>query len=184
MTDRAADLFDDVTFAAPPAWRRRIILAFVEPSAPEKPNPANAVFVREPLPEGETVHSLSEKHLLDVRALPNFDLLERRVLDRDGVTCVELAYEWRNEGGPVEQTSTFMVTENEDGATITNATATCAKEDAAAMRPIFAALVASVRPARARTVSGIDLTKAPDAEPHLSEFPMPFIPMPGTRGRE
>ena len=175
MQDSAAtNLFDDVTFAAPPAWQRRTIVAFAEPNLRERRNPATAVFVREPLPEGETVHSLSEKHLLEASALSDFRVLHHRVTDRDGLVRVELAYEWIGDEGPVQQTSIFIVTPGEHGSIVTNATTTCAREDAAEMLPVFAALVESLRPAmRPRAISGVERTYAADTEPCLPEFPMP-----------
>ena len=169
--DTATHPFDDVNFAAPPAWLRRTIIAFVAPST--RPNRATAVFVREPLADGETVHSLSEKHLLDVRTLAEFRMLQHRVREEDGVVKVEMAYEWSTDDGPVEQTSTFMVSSDERGAMVTNAITTCSKEEAGSMLPVFSALVGRLRAARPRAFSGIERTRGTETEPCVPGFPMP-----------
>ena len=135
MSETTADPWEDGTLVVPHTWTRRVIVAFLEPNPEGKTNPANVVVVREPLRQGETVHSLVEKLLLDMRDQPAFRVLEHRVFERNGANAVTLAYAWVNELGPIRQTTTFLATLDEHAPTVTSATTTCAHEDAEAMMP-------------------------------------------------
>lgn len=187
----------DVTFTAPTGWRRRVLVSFAEPepdvrasrSANVNVNPSNVVFVREPLPEGETLHSLVEAQLVEMRDLPGFRLVGHRTFERDAMPAVETTCEWVNDEGPIAQTTTLLEAATAEGPLVLSITTTCAKRDADAMRPVFAELLESVRMVRAASVSDIvSLRPFDDASPPplpLTSAPprIASVPMPGFRSR-
>ena len=174
-------MLDDLPFQPPAAWRRRTMLSFVEPPGEGTANPATIVVAREALDEGVTIHTLADQLLAEVRDLPGFRPLGHRAFEWSGEPAVELRFEWVSPTGPLEQSSTFVETSNEEGRSVTNVTTTCATKDAPAKALIFAQLLQERPAPRISTV--VPKAKEEEVLPLPDIPPMPFIPMPGRRER-
>jgi hypothetical protein len=188
---------EELAFDAPTEWRRRTLLSY---SPPEEAGLERAavVVVQEPLSAGETLPTFASRYLAEVRDTPEFVGVDVRRRLLDGRKALELSYEWRTDDGPVAQTATMVVTEGDREPMITIVTTTCARRDAAALSPIFARIVKSMRfgkpPSSGRAsrrfgnppASGIAPKRETDSwnVPELPPAPpIPFIPIPGSDRR-
>lgn len=134
---------DELRLDPPPGWRRRAALMLCEPKGAAGCT-ANVVVMKEPRGDGESVHLLVEKLLLDLHGAPGLHVHRHRVTE-GGAVAVELAYERVTDDGYVFQITTLFETEDIGGAFVVTVTATCALEDADAISPRLAAIVAPLR---------------------------------------
>jgi hypothetical protein len=192
------DALEEVARAVPEDWRRRTIIAFT--AADGDDDAATAVLTREIVPEGETLANMAARQLLDLGGLPRMRVLEHGAFELNGAPAMRLAYAWIGPRGGVEQSTVWVESPGDHGTVVMSLTTTCAEQQAAAMRPIFARILERLhRGPRVPAISNV--VPAPVDEPLLdlpmpgsrvrpvnapSSAPapaMPFIPMPGIHAR-
>jgi hypothetical protein len=176
---------EDVSVEIPSEWRRRTLISYSPPEDMDLDG-TYVVVTHEARADGDTLHALATRRLVELSTLPEFCVSSVRGRVLDGRDSVELSCEWHTDDGPVAQTVTFVATQRDRTPTVTIVTTTCATADVAAMSPVFVRILDSMRFGRERT-SGIAPENEPSGTWEIADLPptppIPFIPIPGSRQR-
>jgi len=133
----------DISFCHPDEWQLRTIAGFAQSVAFQSPT---IVVVREPMVEGDTAQLHAQRKLFALRTMQDFALLESASVTLDGVPAARVRYSYTTEEGTIEQSQTFVLAPaDRDTKVVTSFLTTARKADADAVRPAFAAALASVR---------------------------------------
>ncbi len=174
----------DAFFETPQGWQDRTIVAHAASTA-KKGDPApNFVMTKDPIREGDSLRGHVDRQMLEMgRHLKDFDLLEIHDTVLGGEPAVFLRYTWMGHFGRLEQTVTAVERLIDRVRMATSFTTTAPAQDAASVRPMFDAMLKSVRFGGGSGPPGGALPSGTPPAVDPRDVEAPSIPMPGyTRG--
>lgn len=133
----------DLSFAPPPGWTDRTVIAFAAPARAGRATTANVVLTRDALPTGRSLRDHTDQQLVELaKRLAHFELRQRRELAVGESAACELRFGWRSGQGPVEQRLVMALGPR---GTLYNFTVTSPVDEADAVFADFDRMLASVR---------------------------------------
>lgn len=132
----------DIAFDYPRDWEDRSFVSFAAPTRPNTTT-TNVVMTRDKLGEDEDLKRYADRQLVEMaKRLDAFQLLEKRDIEIDGATAVDIKFSWRGSAGPLVQRLTVLPGKERQ---VMNLTCTTGKKDASDMVPVFDRIVSSIK---------------------------------------